>query len=84
MVENTEDLIINQNDGLNEMIENFNNNSLSGTLILDTKDYVDIYNWLVELKIFRDSFQNISNIIENSTPTPIDNKQYYNQQEVIF
>ena len=84
MVENTEDLIINQNDGLNEMIENFNNNSLSGTLILDTKDYVDIYNWLVELKIFRDSFQNISNIIEDSTPTPIDNKQYYNQQEVIF
>ena len=84
MVENTEDLIINQNDGLNEMIENFNNNSLSGTLILDTKDYVDIYNWLVELKIFRDSFQNISDIIESSTPTPVNNEQYYNQQEVIF
>lgn len=84
MVENTEDLIINQNDGLNEMIENLNNNSLSGTLILDTKDYVDIYNWLVELKIFRDSFQNISDIIESSTPTPVNNEQYYNQQEVIF
>ena len=84
MIENTEDLVINQNDGLNEMIENLNNNSLSGTLILDTKDYVDIYNWLVELKIFRDSFQNISEIIEGSTPTPVNNEQYYNQQEVIF
>jgi hypothetical protein len=84
MVENTEDLIINQNDGLNEMIENLNNNSLSGTLILDTKDYVDIYNWLVELKIFRNSFQNISNIFENPTSTPVNNEQYYTQQEVIF
>lgn len=84
MVENTEDLIINQNDGLNEMIENLNNNSLSGTLILDTKDYVDIYNWLVELKIFRDSFQNINNIFENPTSTPVNNEQHYIQQEVIF
>ena len=84
MIENTEDLVINQNDGLNEMIENLNNNSLSGTLVLDTKDYVDIYNWLVELKIFRDSFQNISEIIEGSTPTPINSEKYYSQQEVIF